>query len=333
MIGFRVLVVALESGYSVRAAVRSQAKADIILAAPSIKRFNPGPKLSFVFVPDIVVEGAYDNAVKGVKYIIHIASPFPGADQTSPEALAAFVDVGVQGTTGILRSAAKTTGIKRIVITSSASAIVSLSELAGGTTKIITADNRVPFDEGPYQFPAQAYFASKVKAILAIDDFFANKKTEFDHINIMPGYVLGKDELATTPEAATQGSNRMLMNLVLGRDGRMPAPGVVVLLDDVAKIHVEALDQEKIAGGQNFEAVVNGMENIQWNDYQDIVKRHFPEAVQDGRLPNSGNQTGPLIKVDTQKTEKAFGIKFRGYKEQVVETVGHYLELLDAKKE
>ena len=333
MIGFRVLVLALESGYSVRAAVRSQASIDIILAAPSIKRLNPGPKLSFVFVPDIAVEGAYDAAVKGVEYIIHLASSLPSAGDTTPEALAAFVDVGVQGTMGMLHSAAKTTGIKRIVITSSCSAVISFPDLAfSETTQIFTADNRVPFDEGPYQHPPQAYFAFKVKALLAIDDFFAKNKMEFDHINIMPSYVLGKNELTTTPEDITHSSNRMLMGLVLGHDGPMPIPGSVVWLDDVARIHVEALNREKIAGGQSFDAVGSGIEGIQWNDYQDIVKRHFPEAVQDGRLPNSGKQVTRVVRVDAQKTEKAFGMKFRGFEEQVVEVVGFYLELLAAKK-
>src|SRR5438034_10981539 len=74
-VGFRVLVFALEAGYRVRAAVRNQEKADTILAAPSIKALNPDSRLTFVFVPDILMDGAYDEAVKGVDSIIHIASP------------------------------------------------------------------------------------------------------------------------------------------------------------------------------------------------------------------------------------------------------------------
>jgi len=55
--GFRALVEALEAGYHVRVAVRSQSKADLILAAPSIKALNPGSKLEIFKVPEIVADG------------------------------------------------------------------------------------------------------------------------------------------------------------------------------------------------------------------------------------------------------------------------------------
>ena len=57
-LGYRTLVDALEASYTVRAAVRSPSKGDQILAAPSIKALNVGPKLTFVNVPDIVAPAA-----------------------------------------------------------------------------------------------------------------------------------------------------------------------------------------------------------------------------------------------------------------------------------
>ena len=74
-----MLVEALEAGFHVRAAVRSATKADKILAAPSIKRLNPGNKLEFANVPDMLVEGAYDEAIKGATFAIHVASPLVSA--------------------------------------------------------------------------------------------------------------------------------------------------------------------------------------------------------------------------------------------------------------
>ena len=74
-IGFRTLVLALKAGYPVRAAIRSESKKAHILSAPSIKVAKPGSKLTFVIVPDISADGAYDEAVKGSTYILHIASP------------------------------------------------------------------------------------------------------------------------------------------------------------------------------------------------------------------------------------------------------------------
>jgi len=52
-----------------------QLKADSILSVPLIKRLKPGFKLTFITVVDIIVDGAYEDAVKGVKFIVHLASP------------------------------------------------------------------------------------------------------------------------------------------------------------------------------------------------------------------------------------------------------------------
>ena len=42
-IGFKVIVDALEAGYSVRAAIRDSSKEETILSAKPIKTINPGP--------------------------------------------------------------------------------------------------------------------------------------------------------------------------------------------------------------------------------------------------------------------------------------------------
>ena len=44
LIGIKVIQLALKAGYSVRAAVRSQAKADAVLATPTVKAINPGSR-------------------------------------------------------------------------------------------------------------------------------------------------------------------------------------------------------------------------------------------------------------------------------------------------
>jgi uncharacterized protein YbjT (DUF2867 family) len=79
-VGFRTLAFALATGYRVRAAVRSPEKAEQIKAAKSVQGHLD--KLEFVMVPDILADGAYDEAVKGVDFVLHVASPisFPVGD-------------------------------------------------------------------------------------------------------------------------------------------------------------------------------------------------------------------------------------------------------------
>jgi len=75
-IDFRAFVEALKSGYVVRTAIRSKGKADEILATllsrPSA-RTTISPSSWF---RDILVGDAFDKALKGITYVLHIASPF-----------------------------------------------------------------------------------------------------------------------------------------------------------------------------------------------------------------------------------------------------------------
>lgn len=89
-----------------------------------------------------------------------------------------------------------------------------------------------------------------------------------------------------------------------------------------------ALDS-KVKGGQNFRMISGGVAGNKWADSIEIVKKRFPEAVQDGRVPADGTQPTKKLLVDTSRTEKVLGIKFRSYEEQVVSVTEHYLELLE----
>jgi nucleoside-diphosphate-sugar epimerase len=124
MIGYRVIVEALSAGYKVRAAVRSQAKTEKILAAPSVKSLNNGSNIEFVVVPDIVADGAYDNALNGASYIIHVASPLPNGYKAGDSMDDYFITPAVKATLSILEAAKKSPAVKRVVITSSIVAVL-----------------------------------------------------------------------------------------------------------------------------------------------------------------------------------------------------------------
>ena len=76
-LGFHVLQYALDNGLAVRAAVRSQNKADILKSHITLQGREKEGQLDFVVVPDFGAPGAFDDAVKAVTYIIHCASPIP----------------------------------------------------------------------------------------------------------------------------------------------------------------------------------------------------------------------------------------------------------------
>jgi nucleoside-diphosphate-sugar epimerase len=129
MVGYKTLTLVLEAGYTVRAAVRNQAGFDRISSLPSVQKYKS--QLTSFIVPDITVPGAYDEAVKGVKYIVHLASPLAGNTKATDYEVS-MIQPAIQGTVGILESAIKTTGVKRVVITASIVSIASSERLRTG---------------------------------------------------------------------------------------------------------------------------------------------------------------------------------------------------------
>lgn len=330
LIGIKIIQLALKAGYSVRAAVRSQEKADAVLATPTVKAINPGQRLTFVIVPDILADNAYDDAVKGVKFIIHAASPIiKGEGFTAEQYESGLIAPALKGTTSILNAAYKTEGIKRIVITSSEVAIIPWEEFAFKEVDTVFDDKyQIPFPAGPYQNSSEAYAASKVRALIATNEFVKENKPEWDIINIMPSIVIGDNEMITDPKLINDGTVSVAFAQVLGGgSAQRKVPSTSVHVTDVARLHVEALDP-KIKGGQNFLAVSEGERGTRWEEGIDIVNRNFPEAVKNGILPNNGVAATKITKVDARRTEKVFGFQFQSYEEQVKSVVKQYLGLL-----
>ncbi|KAK1241192.1 hypothetical protein MKX08_001166 [Trichoderma sp. CBMAI-0020] len=325
MIGFRVLTLLLETGYKVRAAVRNQAGFDRISKLKPVAPY--ASELTSVIVPDITVAGAYDEAVQGVEYIVHVASPLasntpPGADYESY-----LIQPAIQGTVGILESAAKTTGIKRVVITGSILSVVTPQGLRSG--QYINEETRTPTVHGPFANLFDAYGASKSAAFNKAKEFIDERKPPFDLIHIFPLFVLGRDETVTTAEQIVRGTNNMLMGPLLGTPRPTPIAGAPVHVDDVARLHVLSLDP-KVEGNQDFLVGSHHLEQFDWRKSANIIKKHFPQAAAEGIFSFETVEKLETLKtqVDGTKAEKVFGFKAKRFEEQVVSVVGHYLELL-----
>jgi len=326
-LGLRVLVAALEAGYRVRAAIRSQSKGDKILATPSIKKLNPGSKLEFVSVPDMLVEGAYDEVIQGVTYAIHVASPITSAYKEGDDFERTFIKPAVQGTLSILKAAQKVQGLKRVVITSSVVAIIPWSLVVSPENEQVFDENsRIPSPPGPYESVFEAYSASKTFALNETEKWIKQEKPSFDVVNIFPSFILGADELVTDPKDAMNGTNYTVLKPTLGLDASY-CPGCSIHVLDVAEAHVKALDAS-VPGNRGYVLSSEGLAGTNWTKSFDIVKRKFPDAVEKGLLPNNGTIVPVPIQIDERSSEKLLGMKYKGFEAQVESIVGHYLTLL-----
>ncbi|KAK8932695.1 hypothetical protein H634G_07019 [Metarhizium anisopliae BRIP 53293] len=327
MIGFKTLVELLENGYTVRAAVRNQAGFDRITSLPSLQKYKP-PQLTSFIVPDITVPGAYDEAVKGAKYIVHVASPIPGNSGQDHET--SLIRPAIQGTVGILESALKTTGIKRVVITASVASIASSARMATG--EVINENTLDVQTQPPFADDLAAYAASKALAYQATRDFVAAHKPPFDVINIMPVFVFGRDETVTEAGSIAKGTNGILIGPLLGHAGGYPLRGASVHVDDVARIHVLALDP-KVPGNQDFLAAAAEAESVDSARSFEIVKRRYPGEYADGVFKFDGGAEPPATgaRVDGTKATRILGVQYKTFEEQVVSVVDHFLELTGRK--
>ena len=181
----------------------------------------------------------------------------------------------VEGTLNILTTALKFSVIKKVVITSSILAQVSLETVLGpGDATMYNQDSITPDVYGPFDFEGAAYCASKSRALNATAEFIRKEKPTFDVINILPGmpaltntvclrlisamlaYVLGRNELAQDVPSFLSGTNLIAMALVLGKSTEDAMVSAVVTLQDVAKAHIFTL-KPNVKGNRNFAATTS----------------------------------------------------------------------------
>ncbi|EXA31060.1 hypothetical protein BFJ63_vAg16608 [Fusarium oxysporum f. sp. narcissi] len=326
-VGFRVLVEALSRGYNARAVIRNASQTDQIKATNSVKPYLT--QVEFVVVPDLLVPGAFDGVLDGADGVVHVASPLPSASQEFKRDL---IEPAVNATLGILKAAKKVSKIKRVVITSSIASLITWDYLVSSDiTKVFTVrDTYTPTNlNGPFANAIDAYGVSKAAALAATERFMQEEKPHFEVVSILPSMVTGKNELNRTPEDVGKGSNGTTLGVLLNNKSETPSLGVSVHVNDVARVHIDALDPA-IQGNRNYLCSSGGVEGTTWEDAKDIVRRNFPKAVGDGIFPLEGSQPSRPIRLDSSDTEEALGWKFASFEEQVKSVAEHYLELLAA---
>ncbi|KAI9763864.1 MAG: hypothetical protein M1840_009048 [Geoglossum simile] len=321
VVGFRTLVKALRAGYRVRGTVRREGWIDQIKKAASIQPYLDN--LEIIIVSDITKDGAFDKALNGVDYVLHIASPLPTSTNDYERDI---IKPAIGGTMSILKSANKVSTVKRVVVTSS-SVVIFPPKI--DPNRVYSESNINPPPQGPYAHPFQAYTASKILAHHATDAWYADASPSFSLVRILPTFVVGKHELATSKSAFLTGSNAIVFSPLVGEKTNDAVPGATVHLDDVANAHVQSLGLH-IDGNQNFLLSSDTPAGIVFNDAIEIAKKNFPEAVKSGVLPLGGNRPTERINLDVSKAEKAFGWQHKPFEEQVKSIVGQWIELSTA---
>lgn len=186
-IGSHVVNEALKAGYHVRGTSRSQERADY-----TVKVFQNHPNYSTAIVGDVQLDGAWDEAMRDVDAVIHMASDV--SFNPDPHEVVKPTEEGVRN---ILSSAKKAGTVKRFVLTSSSSAVLIPhpdQEITVGVDDWCQEALDEAWKPPPYK-PERAfhtYAASKVAGEKALWKFMEDEKPDFVANTILPNFNVGK---------------------------------------------------------------------------------------------------------------------------------------------
>ncbi|KAJ5110571.1 hypothetical protein N7532_001106 [Penicillium argentinense] len=322
-IGAHVVDNLLAKGLKVRGSTRSAAKGEEMKAA----RPQYASRLDFVVVEDFTQIGVFDSVMEGIDAVIHVASPF-FYDTTNNEQ--ELIIPAINGVKSILTASAKAGTVKRIVLTSSFASIVDVdSTPSPDFTYTAQHWNPLSYDTAvdPKSTSVVAYRGSKKFAELAAWDFVKTEKPCFDLVTLCPPMVFGPVVHPVHNIKQLNESNSVLWSVAAGVD---PLPGsrVPAWIDarDLAEVHVQALLRPE-TGGKRF--LPAALEPFSYGYAADIMKDTF-EWAKDTVTSNyqSGQKPHAPYGVDGQTVANELGVKYRSFKETVVDFVGQVKDTL-----
>ncbi|KAI8629522.1 putative cinnamoyl-CoA reductase [Xylariaceae sp. FL1651] len=327
LVGFRILLAALEAGHTVRYTVRSEERAQVVASNPAVERLAPGNRLSAIVIPDFTVGGAFDTALQGVTHVIHAGSPVPVP--TYDPATEVFQPT-VKSAAVLLASALRAPSVRRVVITSS---IVSNLPPGPPPTTPVSASARVPLpDPVPSTFDNvfEAYVLGKVVELHVSDEFVKTREPHFTVSHVAPGYVFGRNELALDAAMmqTQNSSNNFLMIGMIGRELPFPIHGGFAHVDDVADAHLRVAFLDP-SGEQPKDFGVSS--KVDYSTIFDHVEKAFPGAVASGLFKRGKVPTLPL-NYDSTNTEKLLGRKLITFDTAVADVASQYLEYVGKDK-
>jgi nucleoside-diphosphate-sugar epimerase len=223
----------LHQDFEVRTTLRNPSRADEVRSSVGLAG-QDASGVTFV-AADLLNDDGWDAAMEGCTYVLHVASPFPLKEPRDPQDL---IRPAREGALRVL-NAARRTGVKRVVMTSSLIAMMlPWPEVPRGHV----------FTEVDWTNPERrgitTYAASKTLAESAAWSFAKSDPAAPELAVVNPGFVLGP---ALDPDISTSHGVLRLM-----AKGAYPAAPKVELaicdVRDVAITHALAMTHPRAAG-------------------------------------------------------------------------------------
>lgn len=302
-IGAHVVDNLLHRGFRVRGATRSLEKGDLMLQA----RPEHASKLDFVQIKDFTTATSFDEALKDIEGVIHVASPFSYDVQDNEQEL---VLPAIKGVRSVLEGAAKHPSIERVVITSSFASVLDANRKAPPRFTYTAEDwNPLSYEESTNrETPAViAYRGSKKFAELEAWNFVKEKKPSFEITTLCPPMTFGPIRHPISKATQLNESNAMLWKVASGE--QFPVARVPFWIDvrDLAAAHVEALLRP---GAANKRYTVSAPEKFSYQLAADVMLEEFDWTKGQINIPEHRQHIDDTYDLDGETAAKELGITY-----------------------
>ncbi|CAL9120968.1 unnamed protein product [Musa textilis] len=245
---------------------------------------------------NLMEEGSFDDAVMECEGVFHTASPVVVAKYPTQ---AEMLDPAVTGTLNVLRSCKKNPALRRVVLTSSSSAIRVRENV----------NPRLPLAETSWssvelcQTFQMWYALAKVLAEKAAWEFA--KENKIDLVTVLPSFIVGPSlphDLCLTVSD--------VLGLLRGEKERFSAYGRMgyVHIDDVARCHILVYENDNAQG--RYLCSSNVLDN---HEVAALLANRYPSLPIPNRFHNYYAEI-PRYQFDTSKL-RDLGFKFKGIEE------------------
>jgi NADPH-dependent methylglyoxal reductase len=317
-VGLHVLDTLLSEGYNVVAAVRSSSREKDVRA---VAKSHPDSKLSFVHVPDIAADGAYDQVFKSHKEItavIHTASP---VNFSAEDLIEDVVNPAINGAINLLK-AIKSYGpqVKRVVVTSSVAAVLDVENPPKNGTVVNESTWLDVTLEDAKKSQWVAYAASKVLAEKAVWKFVEEEAPQFDVVTVLPSFVFGPILGDIKSADALNESSSYLYKMLVG-DIPQAFTSDYVSARDTAKAHVLAIEKPHLAGKR----LVISTGPFVAKDLVEI-SRKLGFGVQPDSALDVDQVLAQRYTFDNSATLKDLGIELASLEETISDSVKSFIE-------
>ncbi|KAL0910607.1 hypothetical protein M5K25_021606 [Dendrobium thyrsiflorum] len=278
----------LSRGYHVRATVRDPGDEEKVGFLWSMDGAKERLRL---MKADLLVEGSFDEALDGADGVFHTASPV----FTRGNVQESLITPAIKGTVNVLKSCAKFRSIKRVVLTSSCSAIRYRND-----STLVSPLNEAHWSDIEYCKRYNLWYAY-AKTLAEKEAWRLAEEYGRDLVVVNPSYVVGP-LLAPHPTSTLQ----MILSIIKGDYALYPNTTIgFVHIDDVVSAHMLAMEDSRASG-----RLICSSNVAHWSEIIQMLRAKYPSYP----IPNKCDEKEGDSNPHSMNTNKVEDLGLKSFK-------------------